>query len=192
MIEKYEDLTDKLQKSLSKERFLHTLGVANCAACLGMTYGISFEKCYLAGLLHDCAKGYSKEENYQIALEAKLEMSDVQVANKDLLHSLVGAYLAKENYGITDEEILSAIKYHTTGKPGMTLLEKIIFTADYIELNRDRAPRLDEIRKMAFTDLNKAIVMIYEDTLAFLKGRKGEIDGLTVESYNYYLKGENE
>ena len=97
----------------------------------------------------------------------------------------------KKEYKIEDPEILSAILYHTTGRPGMTLLEQIIFTADYIEPGRKQAPNLTQIRHLAFTDLDAAVTKILEDTLEYLKSGDGEMDPMTEETYNYYKKNES-
>ena len=93
---------------------------------------------------------------------------------------------AKELYGVEDEEILSAIRFHTTGKPDMTTLEKIIFIADYIEPGRDKAANLQEIRRMSFVDIDEAMYMILRDTLDYLSSGDGEKDDMTEKTYIYY------
>jgi predicted HD superfamily hydrolase involved in NAD metabolism len=110
----------------------------------------------------------------------------VELQSPYLLHSKLGAYLAKEKYGVEDEEILSAIRWHTTGRPNMTMLEKIIFTADYIEPARFKAKNLVHIRWLAFHDLNQAVYQILEDTLHYLDSGKGEIDEMSRSAYRYY------
>ncbi len=105
-----------------------------------------------------------------------------------LLHGKLGAYYSEHRYGICDSEILTAIHWHTTGKPGMNLLEKIIFVADFIEPNRseERIPELNDIRRLAFTDLDSAVVEILKNTLFYLEKQGQEIDNLTVAAYEYY------
>ena len=103
-----------------------------------------------------------------------------------LLHAKVGAVYAKDKYGVEDEDILNAITYHTTGRPAMSLLEKIVFIADYIEPYRDPLLNLDEIRKIAYENLDQAIVMISENTLDYLKDIGVAIDTMTNETYEYY------
>ena len=165
-------LQRKMKKELDADRYQHTLGVAETAVKLAESLGtVSPEKARLAGVLHDCGK-YEGDA---------------------LTHAPLGAVIAREDYGITDEDILSAIRWHTTGRPAMTDLEKIIFVADYIEPGRDRAPRLEMLRKLAFTDLDKTIVCILEDTLSYLRNCGAFIDDSSLQTYNYYhqkIRGE--
>ena len=120
-----------------------------------------------------------------------IRISDIEKGNTALLHSKAGSVLARTKYGVSDPEILDAIRFHTTGRPGMTLLEKIIFISDYIEPGRNSAPRLDEIRKMAFADIDEALRMILSDTLRYLNGSGKEVDPMTQKTYDYYLREES-
>ena len=115
-----------------------------------------------------------------------IDITRVERNNPFLLHSKVGAYIAAEKYGITDEEILDAIRYHTTGRPGMRMLEQIVFIADYIEPRRNKSQRLPEIRLEAFRDLDECCYMILKDMLIFLRTKSGEIDSNTQEAYHFY------
>ena len=184
--EKYEKCRKLLKESISSKRYIHSIGVSNTAACLAMRYGYDCRNSYLAGLLHDCAKGMSGAELLDAAAKAGLEVSEIEEENPELLHSKVGSIIAKEKYKIDDEEILSAIYYHTTGRPGMTLNEKIIFVADYIEPNRTNLSELDKIRAVAFSDIDKAIAMMCRNTLDHLKCNGNAIDRTTVDTYKYY------
>ena len=103
-----------------------------------------------------------------------------------MLHAKLGAYLAEKKYDVTEAEVLSAIRWHTTGKPGMSLLEKIIYIADYIEPRRDKAPHLKAVRQMAFQDLDRALLMILEDTVQYLDASAGDTDDMTRKTYEYY------
>lgn len=178
----------KLEKSLDAKRFEHTLGVSYTAAVLAMCYGEDTDKALLAGLLHDCAKCLDNEKKIAICNKHHIPITEAERANPFLLHAKAGAYLAKKEFHVKDEEILHAILYHNTGRPGMSLLEKIIYVADYIEPGRDRAPNLSVIRKRAFEDLDQALLMILEDTLQYLNEIEAEIDPITRETYEYYLK----
>ena len=162
-------LTKEMQKVQDPKRFTHTLGVEYTAAALAMRYSEDVERAQIAGLLHDCAKCMENDKLLSVCEKYHLPATDVETRNPYLLHARVGSYLAKKEYKIEDPEILSAILYHTTGRPGMTLLEKIIFTADYIEPGRKQAPNLTQIRHLAFTDLDAAVTKILEDTLEYLK-----------------------
>ena len=103
-----------------------------------------------------------------------------------MLHAKLGAYIAREKYHIKDPEILSAIECHTTGKPAMTLLEKIIFLSDYIKPQRSKAVNLAEIRRLAFQDLDRAVYTTMRDTLRYLEQEDASLDNQTVVAYNYY------
>ncbi len=183
------DLTDiekSIKKTLKKSRYRHTLGVCYTASALAMRYDINIDDARLAGLLHDCAKGMDDEELYRFCKKHKLGITDAEEKSPHLLHSKVGAYLAAKEYGVENDSILHAISVHTTGCPDMSWLDMIIFVADYIEPNRIGAPRLTEIRQMAFKDIYLAIVMILEDTMAYVKERGMYMDPLTEETYRFY------
>nr|MCR5283939.1 bis(5'-nucleosyl)-tetraphosphatase (symmetrical) YqeK [Lachnospiraceae bacterium] len=145
-----QNLTAEIEDALDEKRFRHTLSVAHTAACLAMRYDESPFRAYLAGLLHDCAKCLKNKKKLELAREYGLGINAAEEENPDLLHAKLGSILAKERYNIDDEEILSAIRYHTTGKPEMTKLEKIIYIADYIEIHRKPLPLLEKARKAAF------------------------------------------
>lgn len=180
----------RLEKILSEKRFFHTKGVMYTAAALAMCHGADRKQALYAGLLHDCAKYLTGEEQIHQCRKYGLPVREIELQNPYLLHAKVGACFAQEKYGITDSEILSAITWHTTGKPEMSLLEKIVFTADYIEPARKTIEGLEEIRKLAFHDLDHAVYQILYNTLNYLKkdknGKKKEIDCITQEAYNYY------
>lgn len=182
----YKKIRKKLKDELSKSRYEHTLGVEFTAAAMAMKFGADIDRTELAGLLHDCAKCIDDEEKIDECKKYGIEISDVEKRNPFLIHSKLGAVYAKKKYGVDDAEILSAITYHTTGRPDMTLIEKIVFIADYIEPARDKAKNLSEIRKIAFEDIDEAMYMILRDTLEYLKTGEGELDPTTEEAYKYY------
>ena len=183
-----KEIICRLRKELDFKRYEHTCGVAYTSAALAMRWDADVNKAYLAGLLHDCAKGMSDDDRLDICKKKGIYVSEVEHDNPSLLHAKVGAYLAKTVYEIDDEDILSAITYHTTGRAEMTLLEKIVFSADYLEPNRNHDPELPMIRRMAFTDLDKAILKIYENTMRHLKNSTKVLDPTTEEAYRYYQK----
>lgn len=179
------EIRSRLKNELKKSRFEHTLGVEFTSAALAMRYGADLYKARIAGLLHDCAKSVSDDKQLDLCKKYKLPISDIEKKLPYLLHAKLGAYLAKKEYGIKDKEILSAIEYHTTGRPDMTLLEKIVFVADYIEPGRDKAPRLDEIRVEAFQNIDNAMLMIFDDTISYILSSDGNVDSTTLDAYNY-------
>lgn len=183
---KRKEIEKQLKKELDKERFTHTMGVMYTAAALAMAHGADMDQALYVGLLHDCAKCIPNEEKLSLCEKYQISISDAERKSPSLLHAKLGAYFAKSIYGIEDEVILHAIKVHTTGEPGMNLLDKIIYIADYIEPNRDQAPNLTAIRKLAFQDLDKTMEKILSDTLQYLTEKGGEIDPLTNETYQYF------
>ena len=180
------EIESELSTVLNSRRYQHTLGVSYTAASLAMCYGCNIEKARIAGLLHDCAKCLSDTELLQTAREHELPISESEEADPYLLHGKVGAYFAENKYGITDPDILSAILFHTTGRPNMTLLEEIIFVADFIEPGRRGTPNLAKVRQDAFIDLDKAALGEIMTTLEFLYSRGREIDTTTLETRDYY------
>ena len=181
-------ITADLKKCLNPHRFTHTLGVADTAKKMAECFDINPNTAYLAGLVHDCAKSYTESELISICKKNNIEISEAEKSAPYLLHSKVGAYVAETKYKIRNKEILNSIIYHTTGKENMTALEKIIFSADYIEPGRKVQPRLDYLRDIAHKDLNLLVYFILEDTLAYLKKRNQIIDVNTVKAYEYYKK----
>lgn len=183
-----EKLQKELRRELDDERYMHTLGVAYTASCLAMRYGENMERAFLAGLLHDCAKSKNMDHKKMLSLCEKHDIPVTQYEhdNPVLLHAKLGSFWAEEKYGVTDKEILSAIRWHTTGHAGMTLLEKIIYIADYIEPNRKKQPYLSDVRALCFHDLDGGLRRILHDTLYYLKEKK-TVDPQTQETYEYYL-----
>lgn len=184
-----EKLEKELKKELDDDRYTHTLGVAYTAACLAMRHGEKMERAFLAGLLHDCAKTKNMDHKKMLSLCEKHEIpvTPFEKENPVLLHAKIGSFWAKEKYEVTDEEILSAIRFHTTGHAGMTLLEKIIYVADYIEPNRKKQPHLEEIRELCFRDLDEGLRRILHDKLFYLSDKK-TIDPTTQKTYDYYME----
>lgn len=176
----------KLKKYMDDGRYEHTLGVMYTAAALAMCYGEDIERAQVAGLLHDCAKCIPNEKKLKLCKQHGIPVSEIEKSSPYLLHASLGAYIAREKYDISDPEILSAIACHTTGKPDMTLLERIIFISDYIEPMRSKASNLPKIRRLAFEDLDLAVYMTLRDTLAYLETEKTALDHQTMVAYEYY------
>ena len=141
-----KEIQKDLKNKLKPARYEHTLGVSDTARHLAEIHGYDSVKAALAGLLHDCAKYMSDDKKIALCREYGISISDAEYKNPSLLHAKCGAILAEHEYQIIDFNILHAIRVHTTGVPDMSLLDKIIFIADYIEPNRDKAPHLKELR----------------------------------------------
>lgn len=191
-----QDIYNCLSSTLKPGRYYHTLGVADTAVLLASCHGYSSEeelrRAETAGLLHDCAKYFTEQEQISLCEKEGIGISPVERKNPALLHGKLGAFLAKTRYGIQDKEILSAIRYHTTGRPDMSVLEKIIYVADYMEPNRhmDCTPySLREVRKTCFQDLDRGVFMIMENTLHYLSQKDNVIDEMTARAYEYYAAG---
>ncbi len=176
----------KMEKSLDPKRFEHTLGVAYTACSLAMCYDTDLSKAMTAGLLHDCAKCISDEKMISICEKHNILINEVERKNPFLLHAKVGSYMAMKQFNIHDQDIINAILNHTTARPGMSQLEKIIYIADYIEPGRKQAPNLIQIRKLAFQNLDLALIRILEDTLHYLKSINAPIDIMTQKTYDFY------
>lgn len=187
-IEISQKLRKELEKQLKPDRFDHTLGVAYTSASMAFVYGVDVQKALIAGMLHDCAKCMSHEEQVKICEKNKIEISDVERRNHSLLHAKVGMYLAKTKYEIDDSDILNAIRWHTTGREDMSLLEKIVYIADFIEPNRKNLEDMDIIRKEAFTDIDRCLAHILHNSVIYLKTINKECDDATMKAYEYYKK----
>lgn len=175
-----------MEKTLDSKRFEHTLGVEYTAAALAMRYGEDIMKAQTAGLLHDCAKCMSNDKRLSICEKHHISVNKIERKNPFLLHAKVGSYIAMQKFHVHDSDTVNAILNHTTGRPDMSLLEKIIYVADYIEPGRKQAPNLTEIRKLAFTDLDEALYRILEDTLVYLRTVDGDVDPMTQKTYDFY------
>ena len=171
-----DPMLTELQRALSKERYRHTLGVEQTAVKLAALYGEDPEKARVAALLHDCARCLDSAEMRRLVGE-RVGPS----ALRALMHAPAGAALARQKYGIEDEHILGAIRWHTTGHEGMTKLEKIVYLADFIEPNRPNHPGLQELRAEAFRDLDRAVRMAAESTMRYVRARGLEPDENTMK-----------
>ena len=189
--ERRQTLISAMKKQLKWKRFVHTMGVAGIASSLAMRYDCDIRQAEEAALLHDCAKYLDTDEMEKLARRAGFSVSPVEKGSASLLHAKAGAALAASKFGVNDPRILEAIRWHTTGKPDMSLLEKIIFVADYIEPGRT-TPGVGPIRTLAFKDLDGAVTAILEHTLEYLKETCFDIDEMTQITYEYYRRSTHE
>ncbi len=183
----YEQMKTKLKGSLSRQRYLHSLGVAETAKKLAQLYGGDANKAYLAGLLHDCAKGLSNHHLLQTAIAFGIVRNDdTEEVCPDLLHGSVGSVLARKEYGVDDEEILTAIAVHTLGAEEMGLLAKIIYLADFIEPGRD-FPGAEKLRILAHQDLDHAVLGAMDNTILYVLQQGLPLHLQTVRARNSLL-----
>lgn len=187
MIDKIEfyKIKEKLEKTLSVDRFWHSIAVANTAFSLALSHNKDARKAFLAGLLHDCAKNIEYEKMLEICELENVFLDDNDLKSKKTLHAIVGSIIAKKEYQIYDEEILKAISLHTTGDANMSFLDKIIFVADYIEPFRKEVKNLSTIRVLAFTDITNAVYNISKDTISYLKEKDFYINNKTIACLNF-------
>ncbi len=189
---KLYDLQEDVRKCLKEKRFIHSLGVMYTAQALAMRYNISIEDAGAAGILHDLAKEMKDDELLKYCRKNNIYITEDEKNSPYLLHGRVGAHIASEKYHIKNNDILDAIIYHTTGKPAMTTLGKIIYIADFIEPGRKMFDVLPEIRKHAFVDLDKTCALILKYTIDYISGKDDKyLDGnseLAFEFYKEYLE----
>ena len=182
-----DEIKEWLKNNLTEERYEHSLGTADCAKELAIQFGLDSEKAYLTGLIHDCAKCLKKET---LLDELKnIELCDGEFENCKTHHAPVGRCTAQKEFGIVDEEILSAIRWHTLGKINMTDFEKIIFLADKIEERTRPKEQIKPIKKALYEEngLNKALYICYKNTIKSLADRNLKICLTTIEIYNSLL-----
>lgn len=187
---KREELMQEVQMHMSERRFQHVLGVEEMAVALAAKYGASEEKASIAALTHDYAKERPDEEFELIIHRDGYDLDLLNYGNA-IWHGLVGASMVQRELGIDDEEILEAIRLHTTGAKKMSLLDKIIYVADYIEPGRN-FPGVKEARELALIDLDEAVAYETKHTLQHLIEQEQQIYPKTLETYNYWVVGKNE
>lgn len=181
-----EEIKDKLKNCLTDERYVHSIGVMEKAMELAGRFALDIEKAQVAGLLHDCAKCLSKDE----LLKYNSYFQECEELSAKTWHAPVGSIIAKRDYGVDDDEILSAIRWHTIGKKDMTDFEKIIFIADKIETRtRDEKYRIKIEKALNKTNsLDNALLKSFKLTIKSLLKRKLPICYQTIDVYNYLIE----
>ena len=174
---KNQELERLIEERLSESRFRHSLGVRDEAVKLAKIYGCDVEKAETAALLHDFCRNMSREESD--AYVKRYGLDDKFLGNVSLAHSKVAARLLREEYGIQDEEVLRAVENHTTGRPGMSLLEKIIYVADAIEPGRSY-PGLDELREMAYNNIDAACLSALDRSIQYVLSKGERMDNSAI------------
>ncbi len=182
-----EKIKERLKERQPQGRYQHTLGVVKAACNLANHYGLSIEKARIAALLHDYAKELTEEELKSYIRSHNLEVDQSLLETYQLLHGIVGAHMAKIEFQIEDEDILQAIKYHTTGRLDMRPLEKIIYLSDFIEENRE-FPGVNSLRELAYKDLDCGLLQGFNNTIKFLLKTDKVLHSNTVEARNQILR----
>ncbi|WP_126427789.1 bis(5'-nucleosyl)-tetraphosphatase (symmetrical) YqeK [Brevibacillus marinus] len=180
-----EKLLQQVRLQMNEKRYQHTLGVAEAARQLAERYGADPDKAELAGYVHDYCKSWPTERLREYLIRYDLPQ-DLLAGDKNLWHAFVGAIVIQSELGITDPDVLQAVRYHTTGRVNMSLLEKVVCLADYIEPTRS-FPGVEEIRRLAGEDLNQALAHALGGTIRDLIERKKQVYPLTLLAYNDLL-----
>ncbi|NLY67616.1 MAG: HD domain-containing protein [Tissierellia bacterium] len=176
----------KLKEDIGIKRYEHSLRVMETSIELAKRYNSSIEKAAVAGLLHDCGKLKGETNLLKVCSDFGIILDGMTKINSELIHSVLGAAIAEKEYGIKDEEVLKAIKYHTTGRENMSLLEKIVYIADLIEPGRS-FEGVDKLRKLALEDLDRCLIYSLDNTLKFLIENKKIIHIDSIKARNYLL-----
>lgn len=167
-----EKIIELIRSRLKPDRFEHSLNVAESAKELAHLYGGDEEKAYTAGLLHDVMKNAGHIKQLEVMQNAGVKLTKVELANTKLWHAIAGAAFIRDEMGIDDEEIILAVRYHTTGRAGMTLLEKIVYLADFISAERDYNG-VEEMRELCKKSMDDAIIYALDFCIPNLvKGRR--------------------
>lgn len=178
-----EKIIELIGSKLELRRFQHSLNVAESARYLAEKYDGDADKAYTAGLLHDVMKNSSPEEQLGVITEAGIELLPEERANRKLWHAIAGAAYIKNVMGVDDKEIYKAVRYHTTGRAGMSLLEKIVYLADYISAERNYKD-VDVMRKLCDESMDKAVLYALEFGIPDLVRRGSVIHPDSLDLYN--------
>ena len=175
-----------IKERMGERRYIHSANVAESAVKLAKLYGADEKKAKIAGILHDCCKEIPREEMLQIISDGGIILDATEQNSSKLWHAIAGSVFIRDELGVADEDIINAVRYHTTGRAGMSLLEKVIFTADFISAERDY-PDVDVMRKKALEDLDDAMLYALQFTLKNLSERKLPIHSDAIDCYNDIL-----
>ena len=181
-----EKIRQHLKTIQDPKRFRHTLGTEELALLFAESFRLDADKTRTAALLHDVAKSMGHEEQIAYAAKNGIILSEHDLLAKGVIHAVVGSRIAEQEFGVTDPEILSAIRYHTTGRAGMTLFEKVIYAADYLDPSRGTRNERD-LLALAKNDFEKGVFEIVRDKLSFYIRRGEHLHPLSVEFYCFQL-----
>lgn len=179
----YKEIFELVKKSLSTKRFEHTLAVIKLSEELASKYETDIEKAKIAATVHDITKEQNNDVQLQMIKKSDIIIDTVHLDNKNLYHALTAFLYARDNLGIIDVDILNAVRFHTTGRAGMSMLEKIIYVADACSYDRTYN-EADRLRKLSFEDIDKCIIEIIEFTVSDIIKKRRIISNDTINCYN--------
>lgn len=182
-----EEIISKLKQMIPERRYNHSINVMETARRLAVKYGENAENAALAGLIHDCARGLTTEETFELCARYNITVDSIMRQNPILLHGEVGAFLAAEKFGVDDTAILEAVRVHTLGKENMDKLSSIVFIADYIEPGRSFTG-VEGIREAADISLEKAIVAGIDSSIGFTLEKGGLLHPQSIATRNWALE----
>ena len=182
-LDRKDEFIALIKGKLNEDRFIHSMGVADTAVLLAEKFGGDREKAYIAGLLHDVMKNESEEEQLKMMKKDGIILSQAEKNNPKLWHAMSGAAFIRHELGITDPDIVNAVRYHTIGRAGMSLIEKIIYTADFISPERNY-PDVEVMRSLSFESLDKGDLYSLQFSLKRLSECKFVIHTDSVDFYN--------
>lgn len=183
---KLAEMDARLKRSLKPNRYLHSVNTMKVAVSIAEHYGQNKDMAAISGLLHDCAKDLNDDEMKKYCASSGIELNEIEKRQVFLMHGAVGAIMAKEKYGVNDDMILNAIKYHTTGCSNMNMMDKIIFLADYIEPSRTHL-EVQGARSLAYEDIDKALLCAFDNIIKYVIDQNSLIHPFTIEARNSIL-----
>jgi predicted HD superfamily hydrolase involved in NAD metabolism len=188
-----DDMIVFLKKEVSERTFVHSVSTMETAVRIAERFGADVRKCAAAGLLHDCAKGITGSGAIRMCLRNGIRPDDIQKRHTVLLHGCLGRIIARDALGVDDEEILDAIGSHTMGRPAMSMVEKIIFLADYIEPHRSFTG-VGKLRKITYEDPDKAVIYAIDGTIRDILSKGDLLHPGIIDTRNYYIlkRGESD
>ena len=178
-----QKMKDIVGERIGKKRYLHSMNVADTAVSLAQQYGADAQKACIAGVLHDITKELDEKEHMKLCQLYEIKLDDVEKSEPKLLHAITGAYVAKEEF-LVDDDVFYAIRYHTTGRANMSLLEKIIYLADYIEPSRAFLG-VDKLREKVFRDIDEGLAYALEMSIEEVRGKNKKVHYNTIEARDY-------
>ncbi|WP_339250673.1 bis(5'-nucleosyl)-tetraphosphatase (symmetrical) YqeK [Sporosarcina sp. FSL W8-0480] len=181
-----QQIINEIKKRVSLKRFEHVIRVAETAKVLAARYGVSVEKAELAALLHDVAKSMEPADMRKL-IEENGEDNRLLSFHHEIWHAAAGKVIARDEFGVTDSDVLNAIRYHTTGRVGMSALEKVIYVADLIEPGR-KFPKIEELRKTAELSIDEAMKSCIIHSVGYLVGKRVTVFPDSFECYNEHVQ----
>ena len=183
MIDSYKSL---IRQGLSKKRYQHSIYVADECKKIAKKYGANVEDAYIAGLLHDAKKDVPPDELKLMVINSNIEAEEIELDTPQLWHAIASCQFARDKLGISNIDILNAIRYHTVARPNMSLLEKIVYLGDISSADRTYND-VGKVRRLIYSNLDSAMLYVLKFVISNLLSHKGQVPSTTIQAYNHYL-----